>query len=562
MRPASLRHNAGVERLVWICGLVAAVFYLALTLDGQLSQLKGSDSPSYLILAKSLAEGYGFSDINIPGAPAHTQYPPFFPLLIAPVYMAFGFNFLLVKLVVLASAVAALFAVRAFFSTTHGRLYGTAIAVLTGTNFYFLFYTNEILSEIPYTLISFLVLLLSSVKGGEDGGGAVRATSGSRDFIVICLLLALAYMTRMIGVTLLAALCLAIVVNGRRTDGWAAGLKKALALGALASVPFIAWTIRGSLLDGGVATYQSIFAQADYYSLDSGGASVSSLIERFKTNCGYYFDGVYKVILTMRSARDGLAAPVFPVIFLLVALGFLRDIVTRRETKDFYFLFYMGLLTVWPVYGSGDARRYLVPMIPLVYHYLFSGVGLIVGVVGKARPRRAFSLSVALPALLLVMNGAEMAQRAVKEEGGFEVVRRAADGSFFRKVATPSLEDIGAERFREDIPCYYNYLHAAGWLGGNLTEGDVVATRKPEIVYLVTGGPTVRFPYTKDAAMMEGFMRDKGVSRVLLDACYEETDRYMRAFALARPDSFRVLLTDNGGTAVLAVQPPAGAERQ
>jgi hypothetical protein len=126
------------------------VFYIALILDGMLFQTIGGDGPSYLILAKSIAEGYGYADINMPGAPTHTQYPPFFPLLLAPIYLAFGYNFLVIKLLVAAFGIASLFAIRAYFSNQDGKLYGTLIAVLTGTNFFFLTGTNSLQTEIPF----------------------------------------------------------------------------------------------------------------------------------------------------------------------------------------------------------------------------------------------------------------------------------------------------------------------------------------------------------------------------------------------------------------------------
>jgi hypothetical protein len=75
--------------------------------------------------------------------------------------------------------------------------------------------------------------------------------------------------------------------------------------------------------------------------------------------------------------------------------------------------------------------------------------------------------------------------------------------------------------------------------------------RKAEIVYLLIDRPVVRFPYTSSAALMEGFIKEKGVSHILLDSCYGETDKYARKYVLSKPEGFRVLLSDNQGTAVL-----------
>lgn len=539
--------TANASRLLWIGGLLVIIFFLLLTIDAQMSRVRGGDGPSYLLLAESIAGHYAYADINAPGAPPHTQYPPLFPLLLAPVYFGWGYNFLLMKFLLLAFNIGSVFAVRKFFAKESGDgLYATLIAVLTGTNFYFLFYTNEILTEVPYTLISFMVLIYWQKH--SDG------RLGTPQFLtVLPLLLAMAYMTRMIGVTLLAAASVSVLLSEWQKKGPAAALRKAFLFGAVASIPFALWTIRSSIYADGVATYQSIFAQADYYSLDSGSAGLSALFERFTTNCGYYYDGIYKTVVTFKSAKEGLPGAVFLIIFLLVMAGFLKELFSKREMKDFYFLFYMGLLTVWPVYGSGDARRYLVPLIPLIYHYLFEGAALaarplhgIVGRTGKA--------ALVLPSVFLLLNGVEIGDKAMNIKGGFEALSRAHEGRIFEKVSRPVLADIGVGRFRESAPCYFDYLHAIDLMNGRVSENDVLTARKPEIVYLMTGKPVVRFPYTKDLGLMEKFMLDKGVTHLLIDSCYGETEDFLRPFVLSRPEGFILMLSDNKGTALLKVQ--------
>ncbi|MCC6501762.1 MAG: hypothetical protein IT362_01335 [Deltaproteobacteria bacterium] len=541
------------QRLLWLACLAAAVFCLALVIDSSLSQTRGGDGPSYLILAKSIALGHGYSDINLPGSPPHTQYPPLFPLMLALIYFAFGYNFLLMKLLLAAFAIAALVCVREFFSAERDRLYGTLIALLTGTNFYFLYYTNEIRAEIPFTFISFLILLYAK-KRPLAKANALHLT------LVFPLLLALAYMTRMIGVVLFGAAFLYLLLEVRRTEGLSKGFKRAALFAVAASIPFVLWTLRGSLYSRAVGTYNSIFGQADYYSLDSGAAGFGSILERFVANTGYYYESLCSVVVPFITLREAMPASILFIVFLVALAGFVKELVSGKELKDFYLLFYAGLLTLWPVYGAGDARRYLVPMIPLIYHYLLSGLALIRDLLRPAasilslEKGRARGLIIA-PLIFFVFNSAEIADR-VSSQGGwsFDGVKKISEGRLFLDVRDPSTEDIGVERFEETFPCYYTYLHAAFRMKETLSDRDVVMTRKPEEVYLITGRPTIRFPYTSKASLMEGYMRENRVNYILLDSCYEETDRYMRSYVLSKPGSFRVLLTDNRGTALLRVQ--------
>lgn len=539
-----------IEKLLWLGGLALVLFCLALLLDGTLSQTRGGDGPSYLILARSLVEGYGYADINIPGAPVHTQYPPFFPLLLAPIYLVFGYNFLLVKLLLVVFAVASLFAVRAFFSEQGGKLYGTVIAVLTGTNFFFLFYTNEILTEIPYLFLSFLVLLYAGKRASNANGYQL--------FLALPLLLALAYMTRMIGVTLVSAAVVTVLLALRERAGLSTALKKTALFAASVSVPFAVWTLRGSIYAADIATYQSIFAQADYYSLDRGSAGLGSLFARFSLNSGYYFECIYEVLALMPAREDGLWRAALIAVFLLVMAGFVKELFSRREMKDFYFLFYLGLLTVWPVYGKGDAQRYLVPMIPFLYHYLFSGVALVWGGASSVAGRTASwrgAVFLALAMLLAVINTAGISYRSANPSGwNFDGVARILDGGLFRNVRSVGLDDLGANALTKTMPCFYNYLLAADTIKGSLAGGDAIMARKPEIVYLLLDKPVVRFPYTSQAEVMERFIKEKGISHILLDSCYEETDRYARKFVMSRPERVSVMISDGQGTVALKLQ--------
>jgi len=539
-----------IERLLWLGGLAIILFFLALILDGVLSQTRGGDGPSYLILARSLVEGFGYADMNIPGAPPHTQYPPLFPLLLAPVYLAFGYNFLVIKLIVAVFAIASLFAVRAFFSGHGGKFYGTFIAILTGTNFFFLFFTNEILTEIPYMFLSFMALLYA--RKNVSNGDAVQY------FLVLPLLLALAYMTRTIGMTLVAASFITVILGLRGSEALSADLKKKVLFAAAVLVPFVIWTVRNGIYAQDVATYQSIFAHADYYSLDSGEASLGSLWTRFLLNSGYYSEGIYEMLVPFMPENSVLFLAGVIAVLLLVMTGFVRELLFRREMKDFYFLLYLGLLMVWQVYGQGDAQRYLVPLIPFLYHYLFTGVGVVWDGTASSltwMARRRGAVFAVFAVLFALLNLTETNYRFVNSLGwNFDGLARISEGKLLRDVRSVGVDDLGGQRLRKNTPCFYNYLLAAGTLRDSLPEGGVVMARKPEIVYLLIDRPVVRFPYTSRAGLMEGFMKEKGVSHVLMDGCYMETDIFVRRYFQSRPESYRVLLSDGQGTAVLKLQ--------
>ena len=72
-------------RLVLVVGLAIATAIYSLALSPIVGD--GYDDAHYVALAKALAQGQGFSDVLIPGAPPEMQYPPGFPLVLSLVWL-------------------------------------------------------------------------------------------------------------------------------------------------------------------------------------------------------------------------------------------------------------------------------------------------------------------------------------------------------------------------------------------------------------------------------------------------------------------------------------------
>jgi hypothetical protein len=241
---------------------------------------------------------------------------------------------------------------------------------------------------------------------------------------------------------------------------------------------------------------------------------------------------------------------------LVMLLGFVHRLFQRRSVMELFLLFYFGLLAVWPTYESGDARRYVAPMIPFIYYYLLRGVWLVSGVVrGKAWPGTVKGASVAVAAVVLLALNLSLVKgflwppaAAARVASGVEAVR----GRTFDAAPGPDPRALGTEFFEDGIArCYSRYIEASGYLTTLMAPDEVVMTRKPEMAHLASGRNTVRFPYTRDMDAMDGFIEEVGVDYVLLDTCYPEGGEYLRPYILERKDRFRVVLDDKEGTVLL-----------
>ena len=101
--------TAGFFDAPWVFVFLSFVFmYLQLVIR-ELSLTIGTDAATYILLAKAMAAGGGYVDVSIPGSPAHTQYPPLFPLMLTPVFYLFGFSFAWMRLIEVLSGLACVY---------------------------------------------------------------------------------------------------------------------------------------------------------------------------------------------------------------------------------------------------------------------------------------------------------------------------------------------------------------------------------------------------------------------------------------------------------------------
>lgn len=540
------------EAWLWSLSLILIALISIQSFDKTLTLIRGSDSPAYVLLAKSIATGQGYSDINIPGAPPHTQYPPLFPFLLSIPFYLFGFNFLWMKLLIISAAVTSVYMTKLVFRNEEDGTSGILLALAVAVNFNFVFFAKEILTEMPYMLLS-----LSAVYLAER----YRASDNIRYAILVPLAISAAYLTRMIGITLYAAAAAALLLDTvKYRDKKGIYLKKLFFVGFAAILPFVLWSLRNSLLSEGAA-YNSIFMQADYYAEDKGLLTFGALSARIFENLGYYREALTLVFLGSQEVKSFLPS-IFLIILQLTVVpilltGILYEAYTRRGVREFYFLAYMALLFAWPVYGLGDAIRYFIPMIPFLYFYFISGITRLASfgagdkTIGTGAKKIAhFALILFLAINIFTIRETLWPPALIKNISN-------SIGQFQdlgQKIENPAPELFAMDYFEANSPCYSHYLSRAFSLKGKLTTGNVVLTRKPEVISLITGNPAVKFPFTNDNEKIKTLMENYHVDYVLLDSCYPEAKEFMMPYVSQNQNQFEVIPTDFRDTLLLKIK--------
>lgn len=435
-------------------GIAAILYALALT-----PYIGDSyDDGHYITLAQSLAQGKGFSQPQVPGNPPESQYPPGWPLLLAPVWLvnpdfpanAIGFKFV------------ALLCALAFGALTYAwlRARGTSttftlvVVALTLFNPLVLGYATSAFSEMAYGASSILALWLVE-KYIRDTRASWRAA--------LCASLAVAFVfyVRTFGITLVAATIVYALGHWRR-----AGARLALLI-----VVWIApWFVRGALLPDGSPYLQQFLLKAQEQP-ELGTIGVLDLIVRIVLNLrAYLLAGLPGVVLpsqvplTFVNLAEGLrvGAPFVGsdlVLAMVVGSAVLAPIILRRALMDWYVAFYLGLGLLW----NWEPIRFLVPLTPLLYANVLEQITLFGSALTSAWRLRAQRIGVALIALFVLAN----------------VVTQAGFAWTMHQTTTPSPE--WSARFR-----------LFDWIARNTRRDSVLASLNDYQVYLYTRRPVMR----------------------------------------------------------------------
>lgn len=456
-----------------VVALVAALAVFDLRL------FTGGDNVHYIALAKALAEGRGYVDLIAPEHPPHTQYPPGFPLVLAPAWWLGGGRLFVLKLV---SWVAAAFALAgAYGLARHDRAApawtAAAVVWLVGLYSVFLAYAHWILSEMTYLAVS-LWALAAFVRGEDDD----RPTGW---WLAGCALALAGFGVRTAGITLLAAAVLWALLGG-----WWRRAATAAATAILGGAAWLLWSSRNPPPTGG---YLDQLLASNPYDPTSASLGLAELLGRAFGRLVTYATVEFPRLFWPGAGEAPLGVRSFGLLLggALLVLGLWRALRVRGvEVWDLYLGMSLVMLVLWP--WTGD--RFFLTIAPLVWLYVLFGLDHASGVL--ARRSIVAPAMAGVLALLLLVGALRRAPAA------WEINRRHLDGDLL----------AGYEPYWQDT------FDAARWLGVHAPHAVIVA-RKPTFAWYWSGGrPAFVYPFRYDPEATWREIRSRGATHILLDS--------------------------------------------
>ena len=330
------------------------------------------------------------------------------------------------------------------------------------------------MTEIPYLLVSLLAVLWierCARTGWTAGGGAIAVG-----------LLAAVYLLRIVGVALLAATVLYVLLDGKGPG--ASRARTALTLGVCAVIPLSLWLLYSSSASGGAGIpYVRYYAWSlePVVSAPSGMSGLSALAAKVRgalhaygahTGRGFFY------WLPPSTTGDVCAL----LATAICVAGFAYSVVRRRTVMEYYVLFYVCALLVFP--GSRQ-QRYMVPLIPFLWFYFLIGLERLLRrvPVGGDRERAVAVAGTAIVAVLIVINaGTSALGNAIRGGRGFQG------------------EPASVDRVRNTL----------AWARNETPTQSIFMWAKPSLGYVLTGRRAVKVQTTPPREAHPGGPRRPG----------------------------------------------------
>ncbi|PKN36768.1 MAG: hypothetical protein CVU62_13640 [Deltaproteobacteria bacterium HGW-Deltaproteobacteria-2] len=347
-----------------LLGLTAVIIFCTVTNGHNW----GDDFAGYILQAKSITQldPRGFIDANSftvknsSYAFGPIAYPWGFPALLAPFYAVFGMNIVGLKLLGVISFLIFIIFIWLGFRKYHSPVWLFCLVCLFALNPTLLSFTDQILSDFPFLLLSTVSVLLTGRLIIEKR----NIISPIWDYILLGAIIAGAFFIRTNGFLLLISLAItqfiALILKLKQSDKHPSRRQDFLKYLSINLIPYISFFCI-------VLTWEAIFPQGGTSHLSALNA-VS--LEVIRNNLNYYIN---------MPAEFFKGVPNYHV-FYFASIPVAIAGVVKRYRLDYHIVIYIiltfTLYIFWPLL---QGIRFLFPILPFYFSFVITGLEIFQG---------------------------------------------------------------------------------------------------------------------------------------------------------------------------------------
>lgn len=459
-----------------LCAAVSLILFLLVYLL-RLDRVVGMyvDDAWYVLLAKAIATGQGYTMINSPTPGILPPlYPPAFPFLLSLIFRlapAFPQNLWLLKSISIVAMLGVGIAAYYYFNVTRALpasiSFGLSLALIFSP-LAVLLATTMVMSDAVFILSLLLIVIAIErcVVCHDSNAWSYAATAGA--------LMAFAFLTRSIS----AGLALAVLGYLAQKRRWREGV----IFGAICGLLIAPWLVYARLHAPApellqeqngyiVQSYKNQFWQKKASVAMSGTQTIQDFPKRLIGNLGFVGRGALAETILSDSVYQLQVFGVWRIVVLqlltlLLLLGYVAAIRRQITLAEIYLPIALGITIIWPFHEV----RYLLPLLPFLLLYALEGLRFLLS---QGQQFTRFSLRA---------QEQNVWQVAV---WGLVVFCLATHVAYIRALRSPATErPIWTQKFEESE-------RVMAWVGQHVPSDQIIATDNAPLLHLMTGHKTI-----------------------------------------------------------------------
>lgn len=325
------------------------------------------DDAHYIILAKSLLSGNGYTNLDNPAKTIHTRWPPGFPIFLIPFLAVFGENYEQLKWANVFLTTLNTFLSYWLFRNKLLQPLPWVIIIFISTNQLVLWFASSVMSEPLFMFLSMsFMFLLSNYE--------MQSVPNLKYSFLIGMLLMACISVKIVGFLFLPILFL---LGFKRHD------LKLIVAGTIPTVILLLLPLQYKWSHWGQAFPVSSPFAMDFHVLG--------------INLYYYIQAIIDCLVSNTIDPSSPIGMPFWILLFPVIVGIYAHSKKHGMTFVLYFIIYIVCITTWWSYDT----RLLHPLLPFLYYFFLQGVAKI-----YTTKSRIFATSVLVIVLLLHIAGA------------------------------------------------------------------------------------------------------------------------------------------------------------
>jgi len=459
--------------LVFIISLFLTILTGTLLFDVKIST--GGDDSSYVEMANNFLRGRSFP----------SWHGPLYSILLSLPMLIFGVNVILLKVLSFLFIIVHLL----LFYYTFRRLVSPTILslvmLIVSVNSSILYFASQTYSEAMYiflqSLIVFLFIKLYLVYGADN---KQKVKDQILQWMILGFFVFLASITRNIGIVSLFIMAFILLLNRNFLSALLLIASYFVFLLPYKLYKYLVWHTE---VAKGSRPFHEILLK-NFYNPSAGYEDFSGMVVRFFENARLYLSKHFMIGIGLHDPTSTDKSWFVTAIIVLLFLMSLYFAIRRDKVMLFIALLVGGSMaaTFIALQQSWDQMRMIIIYIPMMLLLLAWGIQQLAG-------RKGYGLLyLLLPAFLVLIFFKTL---------GYSIDKMKAN----RKVLA---KNISGDLYYGFTPDWQNFLRMSEWVGNNIPDSAVVASRKPSMSFIYSNGREFFGIYRFPSEAPEGLIVD------------------------------------------------------